>query len=259
VGEEQVVGEFSAEGAAPRLDTSWQRHAGERPEGLPPRPVEDEGNQAGSRLDDTMAEAAREDVAPVGRTDLRDREAAGGDDKARRLDRPARGVELEAGAADADRLDTARLPALHGADVALGEQHGDDLVAPAVAEQLPLVLLVPRDAVSLDEIDEIARRVARERRAAEVAVPGIEVARADLDVGEVAAAAARDADLLGDLVGMVEQHDRAAELPGDRRAVQAGGAGADDGDVEAHEGARRRRQPFQTKGKASCLKKPFGT
>jgi hypothetical protein len=40
--------------------------------------------------------------------------------------------------------------------------------------------------------------------------------------------------------------------------VQAGGAGADDGDVEAHR-ARRRAQPFQTNGKASCLKKPFGT
>ena len=50
--------------------------------------------------------------------------------------------------------------------------------------------------------DEIPRRVARERRAAEVGVRRFEVVGADVDVGEVAAATARDADLLGDLLGV---------------------------------------------------------
>ena len=40
----------------------------------------------------------------------------------------------------------------------------------AVAEQLALVLLVEGDAVALDQRDEILRRVARQRRAAEVRV-----------------------------------------------------------------------------------------
>src|SRR5207344_1051366 len=128
------------------------------------------------------------------------------------------GRHLEPRRPDANRLDPARLPTLHAAGVALGDEHGDDLRARAVAEQLPLVLLVPGDAMALDEIDEVARRVAGQRRAAEVGVPGVEVARADVEVGEVAAAAARDPDLLGDLLGVVEQDDRAAELAGDRRA-----------------------------------------
>jgi hypothetical protein len=142
-------------------------------------------------------------------------------------------VELESVAADANCLDPARLPALHGAGVALGEQHGDDRRARLVAEELPLVLLVPADAVPLDQVDEIARRVARERRAAEVGIGRVEVVRSDVDVGEIAAAAARDADLLGDLLGVVDEDDRAAELATDRGAVQPGGASADDRDVAA--------------------------
>ena len=74
----------------------------------------------------------------------------------------------------------------------------------AVAEQLALVLLVEGDAVLLHQRDEVLRRVARQRRAAEVRVVAQEVlvrrARVEVAVGEVAAAAAGDADLLGDLL-----------------------------------------------------------
>ncbi len=119
------------------------------------------------------------------------------------------------------------------ARVAFGDEHRDDPLARVVAEQLAAVLLVPRDAMAVDERDEVARRVARERRRRERRIAGQEVRRADVPVREVAAAAARDADLLGELRGVVDQHDRAAAASGHGRAHHAGRAGPDDGDVEA--------------------------
>ena len=64
----------------------------------------------------------------------------------------------------------ARLPALDAGRRAFGQQHIDDLLAGAVAEQLALVLFVAGDAMALHQRDEVARRVARERRTAEVGV-----------------------------------------------------------------------------------------
>jgi len=107
------------------------------------------------------------------------------------------------------------------------------------------VLLVERDRVALQQLDEVGRGVARQRRAAEVGVVAqemlVRLARVELAVGEVAAAAARDADLLGDLGRMVEQQHAQAELAGHAGAEQAGRAGADDGDIEFFHGRECRR------------------
>ena len=78
----------------------------------------------------------------------------------------------------------------------LRQQHVDDLVRRAVAEQLAERLLVLGDAVALDQRDEVALRVAAQRRDAEVRIGRDEVLRAGVEVGEVAAPAAGDADLL---------------------------------------------------------------
>jgi hypothetical protein len=94
------------------------------------------------------------------------------------------------------------------------------------------VLLVPADAVPLDQIDEVARRVAGQGGAAVVGVRGVEIRRPGVEVGEVAAASAGDADLLGDLLGVVDQEHPQSELAGPGGAEQAGGAGADDHRVE---------------------------
>src|SRR5204863_8825581 len=102
---------------------------------------------------------------PLAGADLRNREAAAGDHEPGRCERAAGRGELEPGRADVDRFDPARLPALHAAGFAFGDEHLDDLRARAVAEQLSLVLLVPGDAMALDEFDEVARRVAGQRRA----------------------------------------------------------------------------------------------
>ncbi|ERI27698.1 hypothetical protein BURCENBC7_AP0482 [Burkholderia cenocepacia BC7] len=58
-----------------------------------------------------------------------------------------------------------------------------------------------------------------------------------VQVREIAAAAARDADFLGKPRRVIEQHHAAAELPGDRGAHHAGGTRADHGDVIGFHGA----------------------
>src|SRR5690606_37049137 len=71
---------------------------------------------------------------------------------------------------------------------------------------------------------------AREMRVAREEVGGLDAA-----VGEVAAPAAGDADLLGQLGGVVEQQHATTALAGLTGTHHAGGAGADHDDVEGFE------------------------
>ena len=59
-----------------------------------------------------------------------------------------------------------------------------------------------------------------------------EIRRRGAGVGEVAAAAAGDQDLLADAVGVLDHQHAPAALAGGDRAHQAGGAAADDQRVE---------------------------
>ena len=184
--------------------------------------VEGQRHQARARLDQAQAELFGDAVAEVGGTDLGDGQAAGGDHHGAAAHRAAVGVELiRAVAVHADGLDAARLPALHAARLALAQQHLDQVFGRAVAEQLAFVLFVEGDAVLLHQRDEIGRRVARERRAAEVGVGADEVlvrrVRIEVAVGEVGAAAARDADLLGHLLAVVEHQHPAGRAGRPRR------------------------------------------
>jgi hypothetical protein len=77
------------------------------------------------------------------------------------------------------------------------------------------------------------RRVAGQGRAAELGVARQVVGDAHVQVGEVAAAAAGDADLLGELGGVVDDQHAAPALAGFGGAHHAGGAGADHDHVEA--------------------------
>ena len=61
-----------------------------------------------------------------------------------------------------------------------------------------------------------------------------------VQVGEVAAPAAGDADLLADLLVVVDEHDAPSALPRGRGAHHAGRAGTDHGDLEARGGHGRR-------------------
>ena len=116
---------------------------------------------------------------------------------------------------------------------AFGQQHGHDLPRRAVAEELAQRLLVPGDAVLLDQGDEVVLGVARQRRLAEMRIGRQERLGPAAEVGEVAAAAARDQDLLADLVGVLQHQHAAPALAGAQGAHQAGGAAARDDDVVA--------------------------
>src|SRR5438445_2748415 len=106
-------------------------------------------------------------------------------------------------------------------------QHAHDLLSGAVAKQLPLVLLVPVDAVTFDLLDEVLRRIAGEGGAAVAGIFRNEIFRLRIAIGEVAATAAGDADLLAQGCGVIEHGDALAALRDLRRAKHASGAGAE--------------------------------
>src|SRR3546814_7142152 len=101
------------------------------------------------------------------------------------------------------------------------------------SEQLAERLLVPGDAGGLDPRDEVALGVALERRDAEAGVLRQEVRRRAVQVGEVAASAPRDADLLRRLGGLFQQQHGAPAPAGLDRRHKAGGPSAENDDIEA--------------------------
>ena len=136
------------------------------------------------------------------------------------------------------------LPALHPTGRALGQQQVDDALGRVVAEQLAAMLLVEADAVAPHQRNEILRHETRQRRATEVGVLRQKAAGVAIAIGKVAAAAAGDADLLGHLVGVVEQQHAQASLAGDAGAQQTGRARPQHDDVELmHESALSAARP----------------
>src|SRR5258706_14299228 len=148
------------------------------------------------RRDDGQAELLRDPVGERCRPDLGYGEAAGRDDERGSLDRRTRGLEVKRAAFAPYASHFARLPPFDTSLCAFGAQHVDDLLRPPVAEELAEGLLVPGNAVGLDERDEIARRVTRERRAAEVGIGREKIRGRRMEVGEVAAPSPGDANLL---------------------------------------------------------------
>ena len=90
---------------------------------------------------------------------------------------------------------------------------------------------MPCDIVTREKVDEIPLRVAAERGFAEMGVFGEEVFRPGIEIGEVAAPTAGNADLFTRRLGMI-QHENAR--PGMGGAHHAGGAGAKDQRVDLH-------------------------
>jgi hypothetical protein len=238
VGEQQVFVEAAGRLAAAGGHLHRQRCTGQWHERCPQAGIESERHQGRACRHDGMAELPGQTVADVGGADLRDRQPAAGHHELRAAHRAGAGVELEAAVDRPHRGQAAGLPALHAAGIALGQQQVDDLLGRVVAEQLALVLLMEADAVAPHQRDEISRRVARQCRPAEVRVGRQELRRRGVAVGEVAAAAARDADLLGQLLGMVDHQHPQAALPGDAGTEQPGRTGAEDHGVEVGWGGR---------------------
>ena len=180
-----------------------------------------------------MTELARDFVAEAARAHARNRQATARDHQRGR----AEGVDVSAIEMKCrifvahTRHRATRLDA-HAGRCAFVEQHAHDLLRRIVAEQLAEFLLVIGDAMALDQRDEIGRRVARQRRLAEMRIRRKEIRRRRAGVGEIAAAAAGHQDLLADPVGMLDHQHAPAAPTGRDRAHQAGGAAADDHRIE---------------------------
>src|ERR1044072_4090726 len=90
-----------------------------------------------------------------------------------------------------------------------------------------------------DEGDEVSRRIAGQGRLAEMRVLGNEVVGAGVQVGEVAAPAARDRDLLTNALGVFEHDHFATTFAGGNRAKESGGATANHDDIGFSHGRQR--------------------
>ncbi len=229
MGDEQIFAKARAVATDHRID----RDTGEIAELRQGVRRERQSDQCGPQFRDREAELLRDAIAEGARTDLRNRQSAAGDDQRRAFEHTAVGGDCET-FAFFNRGDLGRHAPLHLRVVAFGPEHFDDLQRGPVAEQLAELLLVPGDAMLFHQRDEVARRVARQRGAAEIGVRGKKILRPCIDVGEIAASAARDADFFAQLFGVVEQQHAAAAFAGFDRAHHAGPSGADDDDVGAH-------------------------
>ena len=113
-------------------------------------------------------------------------------------------------------------------------QGGEDAAAALVGEDLPEVFFVPGDAARAEPVEYVLRAVAGKGGAREVRVVAVVGVGAGVEVGDVAAAAAGDADFGARFGVVVEQQHAQAAVGGMDGAVGAGGTGADDDGVVGH-------------------------
>lgn len=99
---------------------------------------------------------------------------------------------------------------LDAAEVALGDEHVEDVAGAAIAEELAKGFLVPWDPIAVDELDEVAWREGGESGFGEVRIPGEEVCGRAVQVCKVRAAAAGDEDFSAGLAVVLEERDASA-------------------------------------------------
>ena len=90
------------------------------------------------------------------------------------------------------------------------------------------------DAVFLDQVDEIVRRVPRQGGFVKIWVFADEIRRPSMNIGEITSPPAADQNLLSDLFRVFEDQYLAAPRARGDRAKQSGRAGADYNDVFFH-------------------------
>ena len=115
---------------------------------------------------------------------------------------------------------------------AFGFEHLDNIAGGMIAEKLAQCFLVVRDAMLLDQSDEVRRRVPRQRGFREVRIGGDEILRAAIQVCEIAAASAGDENFLAGAIGPLQDRDAPAALAGLDRAHQSRSAGAQNQGIE---------------------------
>ena len=194
--------------------------------------IEDQGNEAGSAINDTKAKLLGEVISEAGCTHLRDRQATGGDDQRLGMKAPLRSLDEEA-IRLRNRFDLRAEEDVDASGCAFTLQHRYHLQCGPVAEELAKRLLVIADVMSIHQRDHVFRREAGERGLGEVRIFGEEVFGAGVKVGKVAAATPGDQNLFAGTVGMVDQRNTATALASFHGTHQTCGACSQDDDVEA--------------------------
>lgn len=188
---------------------------------------EDERNKGGARLDDFETELAGKIVTHGRCANFGNRKAPGCDDKYWRAKFGGVGADDEL-AGVLDFLNFRIENNLDAGVAALGFEHAGDVLCGAVAEKLAQCFFVIRNAMLLDESDEVRRRVAGQRGFREVFVGAEKILGAGVDVREIASAATGDEYFFADAVGAFEDGDAAAALAGFGGAEKSCGSCAED-------------------------------
>ena len=151
----------------------------------------------------SYAELPRQIVAERGSTNFRDRQPTGSHHQNGssefRIGRPQHEILVPLHLADAGSQKDADV-----SQPALFQQHGQNVVGRAIAEELTHGFFVIRDAISFDQLDKIRGRVARERRLREMRIRGKKVIRTAVKVREIASPAAGNQDLLAHPIRALE-------------------------------------------------------
>ena len=189
-----------------------------------------ERHERGAAWLDGETELCSDAIGKIGGAHLWNGEAAGGDDQSVGAVVRRWGMDEESVALP-DLRDGLLENDADAGGAALSFEHGDDVACGAVAEELAEGLLVEGNAMLFDQCDEIARRVAGERGAGEVWIGGEESVGRAVEIGEIAAAAAGDEDLLADAIGMIENYDATAALTSGDGSHEAGCPGAEHQDI----------------------------
>ena len=191
-------------------DRHRQGHAREGCEVLPGRRRDREGNQSGSRRHRGHVPLASQLPGTIAGTDGRDGKPARGHDQMPGQEHPVRGAHAKARAVvgpvqTRDLLHGHRVAYLHPATLTVGQQHVDDPLAGIVTEELPQMLFMKPDARFTHAGNEALGRVSLECVTNEARIAAQVAGRVrPIQIGEVAAAAPRDADLLADATCMVQ-------------------------------------------------------
>ena len=209
-------------------DRHRQGHAREGCEVLPGRRRDRERNQPGPRRHRGDAPLTSQLPGTIAGTDGRDGKSTRGHDQMPGQEHPVRGAHAKARAIvgpvqTRNLLHGHRVAYLYAATRAVSQQHVNDPLTGIVTEELPQMLFMKPDARLTHTGNEALGRMGLERMAHEARIAAQVAGRIRaIQVGEVAATTARDADLLADATCMVQHgHPQAAQpqLPG---AIQPG-------------------------------------
>ena len=224
-----------------RADRGVHRYPRQRREPFKQVRRKGQRHQGRAGLGDLEPELLGQPIAQRTRAHLRDRFAAGRDHQRVRGDLAGRQPHLKSVGRALHRLDLRRKLEPHTGLAHLAGQQIDDLHRAAVAEELAQGLSRGRQCrTASTSATNMLRRAAAQRGEREFRVPREEALAGKLgrrvDVGEVAAPAARNPDLFAGRPGVVDDQHGAAALACLDRRHHAGRAGAEDQDVNRAHG-----------------------